>query len=76
MAGTPRVLTQDGQGGRSDGILRTKGKFYICLYIVLLFYGLWILFSGLLDFGHLRTPDSPWCKGCVYMVQLSEVQEY
>jgi hypothetical protein len=54
MAGTPRVLTQDGQGGRSDGSLRTEGKFYIFVYIVLLFYSfiLYILYI-LLSFKRL-----------------------
>jgi hypothetical protein len=36
-------------GGRSEGSERTEGKFYICLYIVLLFF-------CFLDFG-LRTSD-------------------
>jgi hypothetical protein len=38
MAGTPRVLTQDGQGGRSDGILRTEGNLNILFFIVYLVF--------------------------------------
>ncbi|PKK91289.1 MAG: hypothetical protein CVV64_05850 [Candidatus Wallbacteria bacterium HGW-Wallbacteria-1] len=47
MAGTPRVLTQDGQGGSSDGSLRTEGNLNFCLvYLKFIdFTGLWTKFG-------------------------------